>query len=496
MNIFMTVSDSYMPYCGIALKSALENNSDIDIDAYIVCPDLTSENKVKMERTFSQYNARVNFISLSDEVYEAVVNVTKHLKVNFNIFFVLRLFVDHLLPASVKKVLYIDADTIVSGSLLELDEYIFNDEIGVAVVKDAVRDSDYSRLKIDRNKHTYFNSGVMLINLDYWRENNVGKKCLDIIVQDENTSFMPDQDALNVVLEGKCDYLHPKYNCMTLFSMKYEHLRNGVQKDELYRVEEAVENPSIIHYVFVSKPWFKGGYLPKREIWNYYYKSSEWSDYPRYWRGGLMGCIHTISKIAYCKMGGACGFLMKRNLFQKQQLVHIRLLSLILYYGFAQWLPNFDCRFLGRLSNRIRVWCIKRLFDFVGHDVNIGRRANFGTGKNIRIGDRSNIGANCKVPSNIRIGNDVMMGPKNFFFSSFTHKTSDLTKRMVEQGLILLQGNITIGDDVWIGQECLFMPNVNIGAHSIIGARTVVTKNVSEGVVFAGNPGVVRKKRY
>ncbi|MDE5733710.1 MAG: sugar O-acetyltransferase, partial [Duncaniella sp.] len=52
-----------------------------------------------------------------------------------------------------------------------------------------------------------------------------------------------------------------------------------------------------------------------------------------------------------------------------------------------------------------------------------------------------------------------------------------------------------VNDDVWIGQDCIFMPNVEIGSHSIIGARTVVTKSVPEGVVFAGNPGCIKKYR-
>ena len=147
------------------------------------------------------------------------------------------------------------------------------------------------------------------------------------------------------------------------------------------------------------------------------------------------------------------------------------------------------------MGNAIRVWCVKHLFDYVGPGVKIGRKARFGTGKNIRIGSRSNIGANCQLPSGMIIGNDVMMGPDNFFFGNFTHNTSDITKPMIEQGFKHFNGRTEIGNDVWIGRECLFMPNVEIGSHSIIGARTVVTKNVPEGVLFAGNPGKVRKMR-
>lgn len=169
--------------------------------------------------------------------------------------------------------------------------------------------------------------------------------------------------------------------------------------------------------------------------------------------------------------------------------------SLIVYYGFAYWLPNYDSRILGKFANNIRVLCIKRLFEHVGKDVKIGRKARFGKGNNIKIGSRSSIGANCYVPNNIHIGNDVMMGPNNHFFGSFTHNISDTTKPMVEQGFKTIEGRTEICDDVWIGRDCLFMPCVKIGSHSVVGARSVVTKNIPEYVIAAGNPAKVIKER-
>lgn len=173
----------------------------------------------------------------------------------------------------------------------------------------------------------------------------------------------------------------------------------------------------------------------------------------------------------------------------------IKWFSLIVYYSFAYWLPNYDSRFFGRFANKIRVLCIKKIFEHVGKGVNIGRKARFGKGNDIRIGSRSSIGANCHVPANIHIGNDVMMGPNNHFFGCFTHNISDTTKPMVEQGFKIIEGRTEICDDVWIGRDCLFMPCVKIGSHSVVGARSVVTKNVPERVIIAGNPARIRKDR-
>ena len=88
-----------------------------------------------------------------------------------------------------------------------------------------------------------------------------------------------------------------------------------------------------------------------------------------------------------------------------------------------------------------------------------------------------------------------MMGPNNFFFGGFTHNISDNTKPMIDQGFKFIEGRTEIGDDVWIGRECLFMPCRKIGSHSVVGARSVVTKDVPEYVIVGGNPAKVIKER-
>ena len=93
------------------------------------------------------------------------------------------------------------------------------------------------------------------------------------------------------------------------------------------------------------------------------------------------------------------------------------------------------------------------------------------------------------------IGKDVMMGPNNFFFGNFTHNISDATKPMIEQGFKFIDGHSEIGDDVWIGRDCLFMPCVKIGKHSVVGARSVVTKDVPNQVIVGGNPAKIIKER-
>lgn len=173
----------------------------------------------------------------------------------------------------------------------------------------------------------------------------------------------------------------------------------------------------------------------------------------------------------------------------------MRLFWLLLYYGVARYMPDSFSRPFGKVSNALRVACCRRLFKACGAEVNIGRMAYFGKGAGVEIGDRSNIGAYCHVPSDIRIGRDVMMGPCNYFFEPVTHVFDRTDIPMIEQGVRRVKGRMEIDDDVWVGRGCHILPCRKIGAHSIVGACSVVTRDVGDYEIVGGNPARLIRNR-
>ena len=109
------------------------------------------------------------------------------------------------------------------------------------------------------------------------------------------------------------------------------------------------------------------------------------------------------------------------------------------------------------------------------------------------MGDNSGIGIRATISGTVYIGNDVMMGPNCTIYTR-NHKTDDISRPMRGQGF-QEEKPVYIGDDVWIGENVTILPGVKIGSHSIIGAGAVVTKDVPEWAVVAGNPAVVKKYR-
>jgi len=166
------------------------------------------------------------------------------------------------------------------------------------------------------------------------------------------------------------------------------------------------------------------------------------------------------------------------------------------YYLFARHLPaSYSSSFLGRFSKKFRAFCCKQIFFSVGKNANIEKGAYFGSGQKIEIGDNSGIGVNCHVPSDIKIGKDVMMGPDVLIISrNQNHRIDDLTIPMRLQGYKESE-TVVIEDDVWLGARVIVLPGVRICQGSVVGAGSIVTRDVPAYAVCAGNPARIIRYR-
>ncbi|BCS32422.1 maltose O-acetyltransferase [Luteitalea sp. TBR-22] len=105
-------------------------------------------------------------------------------------------------------------------------------------------------------------------------------------------------------------------------------------------------------------------------------------------------------------------------------------------------------------------------------------------GVHIELGDRVFFNVNCVVLDvcPVRIGSGTMFGPGVQILTA-THPLDAIERRGRESGR-----PITIGDDVWVGGGAIILPGVTVGARSVVGAGSVVTRDVPDDVVVAGNP--------
>lgn len=109
-------------------------------------------------------------------------------------------------------------------------------------------------------------------------------------------------------------------------------------------------------------------------------------------------------------------------------------------------------------------------------------------GKNIVIGNNVFINFNCSFldRGTIKIGDNVLIGPNCNIFTT-NHPIAPKNRKST------ISKAITIKNDVWIGGNVTILPGITINANSIVGAGSVVTKDVPENVIVAGNPAKVIK---
>lgn len=171
-----------------------------------------------------------------------------------------------------------------------------------------------------------------------------------------------------------------------------------------------------------------------------------------------------------------------------------RYTGLIIYMFFAKYLPKSVNPVVGPISKKIRALCAKLIFKKVGRNVNLENQAYFGNGFEIEIGDNSGIGKRCRIPSNIKIGRNVMMAEEVIILNQ-NHQFKDASVPLNMQGY-QVKTQLEIGDDVWVGTRVIILPQVRrIGSGAIIGAGSVVTRDVDAMAIVAGNPARLIKKR-
>ena len=169
-----------------------------------------------------------------------------------------------------KRALYLDADMVVTEDLGSLWDTELTTPVGAVLDAHIVWMASPSMWRPWREEGLfpltpYLNTGTMLIDLVKWREQKLTERTLEYLAKYELPCV--DQDALNLVLRGEFDQLHPRYN-----SMPYHHLimlryLDTVESDQT--IGEAITDPAIIHYhrSFFGKPWTFGCTHPGKDLW-------------------------------------------------------------------------------------------------------------------------------------------------------------------------------------------------------------------------------------
>lgn len=243
-HVAFCISDNYSSIVAVTLQSFVDHHTnDSAFTFHLVSEALSSDNLDYLRRVIAQ---RPSWQLMYHPIEEKSL---AHIPTGpFTIHAWYRIFLDKLLPEEVDKVLYLDADTLIASSIDELFQ-IPLENVAIGAAKDQQNFITATKQRIGLpQQHTYVCSGVLLMNLSYWREHNIAQQILDWAIANAHRLGCPDQDAINVVLRGK----------MVVLPAKWGIIARNFLYDAFYQTEEAAEayhHPCIIHYAGCA-PWY------------------------------------------------------------------------------------------------------------------------------------------------------------------------------------------------------------------------------------------------
>jgi lipopolysaccharide biosynthesis glycosyltransferase len=265
--VVCAADDGYSMPLAVTASSALENLSErYSLLLYVIDGGIQEHNKQKIIKSLPSGRCDIRFLpkpdviaGLAKELFQKSETQgmvqTKHILSASGAAYY-RLFIPELLPDTVEKAIYLDCDLVVRGDLAQLWETSLEDQHLLAVQElwmpyVSIGLVNYKELNIP-GEAKYFNSGVLVMNLNKWRSDRTTDKALDYLKHNQQYLRCYDQDVLNAVLAEQWGELDHRWNVSPAI-YRYPSWRESPVSEETFN--SLIHDPYIIHYSTPSKPW-------------------------------------------------------------------------------------------------------------------------------------------------------------------------------------------------------------------------------------------------
>lgn len=239
-HIALTGTADYIPHMGVVAFSAADHNTDMALCFHFFVNHLEEKEKENLAKLAEESDSAVFVHLIDDSAFKTLL-----LSDGVAAFFY-RFVVPPTLAPLTDRVLYLDGDMLVRGSLRYLRDLSFEGN-DVAVVSDRKEALQMERVHTSR----YFNAGMMLINTKQWMKeglfDDIVRRAQENVKKVGKRLSHHDQDIHNQMLDGHCLYIAKKYNYL------YNLDRQSLFKKQ--PVNEDYHNQVIIHFAGHAKPW-------------------------------------------------------------------------------------------------------------------------------------------------------------------------------------------------------------------------------------------------
>lgn len=271
INLALCTDDNFIKPTLVAVDSVLQSSKHSFFNVFIVTSGIT-EHSMAMIANFAQKvtdSAKIKILTADKRLLKSCpIKDGDH--VSYAAY--LRILLPSILPENINKILYIDGDILCVSDIKDFYDLNLDGKSSAAVPDERNNSKEiFSRLNYPETCG-YFNSGVMLINLENWRKNNIQSKALEYISKNPEKCIWHDQDALNKILAGTVLFSPFRYNLTQGFLFDKEQLE--IDASFWPEIDSAIKNPCLIHYCAAYKPWHIECNSPFKKIWRENYKKT------------------------------------------------------------------------------------------------------------------------------------------------------------------------------------------------------------------------------
>lgn len=255
--VFFSVDENYAPYLSTALASLIEHTSEnYQYNLHVVHHNLTRRSLRKIQKlALGRENVNIIMTEMQETLSGISDRKSTQLKADYftpTIYY--RIFLPEMFPQYDKGV-YLDSDIIVNDDIAKLFETDLNGNLVAATVDMSTQGDELLCRYFDEVvgvKHDkYFNSGVLVIDFEKFREEEFCEHFLYLLNKYDFDTVAPDQDYLNAMCAGRVEYLDAAWNAMPT----PDH--------------HPMKSPKIVHYNLFFKPWHYDGTDYEELFWEY-----------------------------------------------------------------------------------------------------------------------------------------------------------------------------------------------------------------------------------
>ena len=307
--VVLAADDNFAMPLAVTVRSALDNLAPgRKLKLYVLDGGISNTTKDRLLGSWPEGRYHITWLSVDASTLSGLP-ISGHV----NLVSYYRILIPALLPNDLRRVIYLDSDLIVFADLARLWDQDLAGHLCLAVQDCAAPYID-SSAALANYRHcaqylgspqpvpnfrelglspqaAYFNAGVLLIDLDAWRDADLSRHMLECLEQHKQHVLWWDQYALNVVLAGRWGSLDARWNQGSQVFMYPTPARSPYDQTTYQQLRT---NPYIVHFTTRYKPWLPSCRHPFRKQFFEYVDCTAWSG----WRPSRLGRLSAILEIA------------------------------------------------------------------------------------------------------------------------------------------------------------------------------------------------------